>query len=75
MYRLNVCLLSGIFEKSFGLTNFEKDYTAVLGELNAAVKGANNFPYSEEEYLKILRHNIETLHILSCTSCAGSVSD
>lgn len=40
-YRLNVCLLSGIFEKSFGLTNFTRDYTALLGELNAATRVTN----------------------------------
>lgn len=52
-YRLNACNLSGTFEKSFGLTNFVKGYAAVLGELNAAVEGVNEFPYSsdpEEEY-------------------------
>jgi hypothetical protein len=46
MYRLNVCNWSGAFEKSFGLTNFAKDYAAVLGKLNAAVEGVNDFPYT-----------------------------
>ena len=33
-YRLNVCLLSGIFEKRFGLTNFSRDYNHLIVELN-----------------------------------------
>lgn len=55
MYTLNVCLLASIFEKNFGLVNFTKDYTALLGELNAAIESVNNFPYSsdpEEGYLE-----------------------
>lgn len=56
-YRLNVCNLSSIFEKSFGLINFTRDYTALLGELNVAVEGVNEFPYTNsprtlEEYLE-----------------------
>jgi hypothetical protein len=50
-YRLNVCNLSGTFEKSFGLVNFAKDYYAVLGILNAAVEGVtktNSFPLVSE---------------------------
>lgn len=33
-YILNVCLLSGIFEKSFGVNNFATDYNHLLVELN-----------------------------------------
>lgn len=43
MYRLNVCLLSGIFEKSFGLSGFFKDYEALLNTLS---------PKTLEEYLE-----------------------
>lgn len=46
VYKLNDCLLSPIFERSFGLPNFTKDYTTLLGELNAAVEGVNIFPYT-----------------------------
>ena len=33
-YELNVCLLSGIFEKHFGLTGFSSDYNDLITQLN-----------------------------------------
>ncbi len=41
-YRLNVCLLSPLFEKRFGLPHFARDYTALLGEINAAIEGVRD---------------------------------
>jgi hypothetical protein len=48
-YRLNVCNLSGTFEKRFGLPHFARDYTELLGELNAALEGVQNFKTTEQE--------------------------
>lgn len=45
-YKLNNCFCSNSFERSFGLPYFTKDYTVLLGELNAVIEGANIFPYT-----------------------------
>jgi hypothetical protein len=47
-YRLNVCNLSGTFEKSFGLVNFAKDYTNLLSKLNSTIEDVNRYPYYSE---------------------------
>lgn len=39
MYRLNVCLLSGVFEKRFGVSNFTKDYKHLIVKLNNSFNG------------------------------------
>ena len=44
-YRLNVCNLSGTFEKSFGLTNFEKEYIHLIVELNNSFNFINGVEY------------------------------
>lgn len=57
-YRLNVCLLSGIFEKSFGLSNFTKDYTQLIADLNFLLQAINSeeaYFMTEHEYRKIFR--------------------
>jgi hypothetical protein len=43
MYRLNVCLLSGIFEKSFGLSGFSEDYYALLNSFKDLEGSVNAF--------------------------------
>ena len=57
MYRLNVCLLSGLFEKSFGLTNFSEDYYALLNSFRDLESAVNDTSYTLsprtlEEYLE-----------------------
>jgi hypothetical protein len=47
-YRLNVCSLSGTFEKSFGLANFAADYTNLLSKLNSTIEDVNRYPYYSE---------------------------
>jgi hypothetical protein len=56
-YRLNVCNLSGIFEKSFGLTNFSEDYYALLNSFRGLESAVNDSSYTLsprtlEEYLE-----------------------
>lgn len=41
MYKLNDCLLSGIFEKRFGLVNFAAEYHHLVAKLNAEIKCVN----------------------------------
>jgi len=43
MYRLNVCNLSGTFEKSFGLNGFSEDYYALLNGFRDLEGSVNTF--------------------------------
>ncbi len=55
-YRLNVCLFSPIFEKSFGLTSFAKDYEALIAQID------------NSEYMQCFRSDIinKKLYKLFC---------
>jgi hypothetical protein len=58
-YKLNVCLLSGIFEKCFGLANFAEDYAALVAQID------------DSEYMKCFRSDIidRKLYKLFCKLC------
>jgi hypothetical protein len=45
-YRFNVCLLSSVFERSYGLTNFSKDYAALLNNFRDLEWSVNNLSYT-----------------------------
>jgi hypothetical protein len=55
-YKLNVCLFSPIFEKSFGLTSFAKDYEALIAQID------------NSEYMQCFRSDIinKKLYKLFC---------